>query len=248
MSDGITVITATGDRPIGLRLACEWMKRQIYHGALQWIIVDDSSKDWVPFVDAVMAKHYPSAQVIHRTCVPKEFGPISLAKNLSLGLAFAVFDKIVFWEDDDIYLPHHLTYMNVALELGHHLVGNDQQLYYHWPTKTYKLYKNIGSALCSTALRLSQVQTILEAAIKVGLDGKKDIDGNLWKMAWRAKVPNVVYSSNYSVVGLKGLPGRAGIGIGHKHPAFKADERNYSTLRSWADDYTVDTIKKVLGE
>lgn len=244
----VSIITATGDRPTALRLSCEWMKHQTILSEIdfQWIIVDDSQ--YPELIDPVFLKNFPAAEVVHLPYDKRLIGPKSLARNLRKGLELAKSKNIIFWEDDDIYLPHHLYTLLTYLKAGNVLVGSDKQAYYHWPSKSFKIFKNRGSALCSTGISLSNSEIIkcLNSALKIGEAGNKGIDAILWTKAVENKLPVYIYHEPYSVIGFKGLPGRHGIGVGHHPKNFLSDD-NLEVLKQWASEEYIQIIKQVLN-
>jgi hypothetical protein len=106
------------------------------------------------------------------------------------------------------------------------LLGESPSLYYHLPTRQYAIQANTHTpALCSTAFSARLIPKIIELC----RDPNPSVDYRLWTLAHSATdiqscnlpvrepgndADDGVIDARY-VVGLKGLPGRPGIGGGH---------------------------------
>lgn len=195
----LTLVTPTGARPEAFGLCCEWMRRQDYRGKVRWIIVDDGP-------EPIQPPRIPGWHLIHVRPSPLWDGQNTQARNILSGLKIAD-GRIAIIEDDDYYAPHYLT--TIMNWLDHHdLVGEMDSHYYHLPTKTGKVYRANGHAsLCSTAMKGEPVETL-----KALCEAKaNNLDWNLWQ-----RHKGALYPWQGLVVGMKGLPGRPGIGVGHK--------------------------------
>jgi len=198
--DGITLITPTGGRPQAFALCEQFMLAQTYSGALQWFVVDDC----LP----------PTACSAHQLqVVPNPYwspGQNTQARNLLEAIPHAQYDCIVIIEDDDYYAPRYLEYM-VGLLQSADLVGISNAQYYNVRTRTYRQHSNTHHAsLCSTAMRRS----VLQMLQVVCQEKAKWIDIELWAR-WSGSKSLKSPFNPALVVGIKGLPGRPGIGRGH---------------------------------
>ena len=81
------------------------------------------------------------------------------------------------------------------------------------------------SSLCSTAMRKSGVDALRSLA----RPGTQFIDLGLWR--YRGLSKKLVDTHN--VVGIKGLPGRGGIGMGHRESFNGTFDFSLDLLRSW---------------
>lgn len=201
IEDGITLITPTGMRPEAFQLCEKWMSRQTYKGNVQWIVVDDGE---------IPTKTNLGQQVIR----PQPFwqpGMNSQSRNLLSALDSISYSYVLIIEDDDWYAPEYIQQM--AEELDHHeVVGEIKAVYYNLAHKSWHRHRNSEHAsLCQTGFHISQLEKFKWACQSSGF-----IDIVFWKN---------VFGSNKGLftrdaplcVGIKELPGREGIGSGHKH-------------------------------
>jgi hypothetical protein len=174
------------------------MQRQDYTGPVRWVIVDDGP-------EPMPTPQVGNWQVVHIRPAPLWAGENTQGRNIIEGLKL-VDDRVAIIEDDDYYAPHYLTTVMDRLD-RHDLVGEMDSHYYHVPTKTGKIYRANGHAsLCATALKGNTVNALRAVCKK-----QCPIDFRLW-----AAHRGALYPWRGLVVGIKGLPGRPGIGVGHR--------------------------------
>ncbi len=213
----IQVITPTGDRPEAWKLCQLWMARQDYAGPVEWHVVDDGHQPMpVDFARQGYALHMHSLEPMAGN---------SQARNL-----LHLLDKIdpgfpvVCWEDDDYYSPDWLTTVAARLEKAE-LVGECQARYYNVAQrKGRQLSNNAHASLCSTAMRGAALATFRQ----VCRPGRQFIDLDLWR-----RHPSRHLFTGGRVVGIKGLPGRGGIGMGHRDDFRGTDDPSGALLREW---------------
>lgn len=209
-------------RPEGLALLGEYLSAQNYRGHLTWIIVDDCDpQTWVPHVRKGI-----TVQVVRPSWRWKP-GTNTQAKSMAAGLAVVPDDATLFvCEDDDIYLPN---YINTMLAEPAELIGERDARYYnvasnHWRVLPGKVHSSLASTVCR-ARALELLRNICNSG------AEKMLDFNLWKTFDGSKM----LLSEHNVVGIKGLPGRPGIGVGHRKSFGSVDIDN--RLRQWIGDY-----------
>jgi len=208
----LTLITLTGNRPKAWALCELFMQRQTYQGQVRWIIVDDGQeaqpinferKDW-------------TLEVVR----PEPFwqeGQNTQSRNLAAALELiSEEDRIVFIEDDDWYSPNWLSIADQKLNEAD-LIGERFAFYYNIQLKQWQQLRNGShSSLCSTAIKGKAI-AVLKRICQVN---HRFIDIALW----RSPIPRRLFTGG-NVVGMKGLPGRGGIGMGHqRQPQFKPDQ------------------------
>lgn len=207
MSDGVTLITCTGGRSEAFNLCREFVARQTWAGKMQWIVVDDF--DCVESYKALSDLRRLGWPTVIR---PKPFwqsGQNTLARNILAAIPEIRHDKILFIEDDDWYAPDYVDVMASLLE-DCELLGECESYYYHIPSHQYQPQNNRKHAsLCQTGLRRSLLGD-LEKVCKSG--SRVFLDIQLWE-----NVPNHKHGlwPGRRCLGIKGLPGRKGIGNGH---------------------------------
>lgn len=219
----LTLLTATGARPAAWALCERWMARQDYTGPVRWIIVDDG-----PEPQPVTFRREGWQLVLVRPSPHWAPGQNTQARNLLKGLAAVGADeRLAIIEDDDWYAPDWLTAVDRELDRAE-LVGEHRARYYNVQQRSGRQLANTGHAsLCSTAMRGSALQDFAEACRA----RPKFIDLELWRRAHGRHL-----FGGHRVVGIKGLPGRGGIGMGHD-AAFKGQaDPDGSLLRSWVGE------------
>lgn len=202
----VTLITPTADQPYGIALAEQYMQAQTaLVRVAEWIVADDGIE---PAKLALGQRH------IRREREPGDSPAQSLARNLLAATPRVSTEFVVVWEHDDAYLPRHLETLLERLERpGILAAGDDEQRYYHVGARKWIALDNVGAALCQTGLRADVLPMLEAAASKCLREDSRGIDAAFW-----AAVPDdrkALYRAG-QVVGIKGLPGRAGIGIGHR--------------------------------
>lgn len=196
----INIITPTGARHEAWANCQQYMAAQDYPHPVRWIIVDDG-----PEPQAVTFRRLGWELIVVRPQPLWQPGQNTQARNLLAGLD-RVQDgaKLVICEDDDAYAPDWLS--KCAEWLSHDdLVGEAPTLYRH-VNGTERLMTNKTPSLCQTAMKgpaIDRFRRVLETH-------KAAIDCNLWREGGK------VYPNSGGVIGVKGLPGRPGIGVGHK--------------------------------
>jgi hypothetical protein len=218
----ITLLTATGCRPQAWAICERLMARQTYAGLVRWIIVDDGEEP-----QPVTFKRPGWTLEVVRPEVKWRPGLNTQACNLLEGLDCVRDDeRLVVIEDDDCYAPEYLERVNGWLDRAE-LVGEIRARYYQLPTGKYRQLGNHQHAsLCSTGLRGRDALHLFRAEC---LRQDKFIDLGLWRKFGGSRALH----DSAMVVGLKGLPGRGGIGMGHRDDFAAPVDRSRSVLRQW---------------
>lgn len=211
----VTLITPTADQPIGIALLEQYMNRQTVPFD-QWIVADDGT---APATLTMGQDHIVR---------PRQYeGARSLAGNMLEALPEVRNGIVIIVEHDDWYAPNHIE---VCLQQLQHAsaVGSIWQRYYNVGNRHWRVMRNIGSALCNTALRAPLLPNMARAAEHAFKHDKIGVDRLFWE-----SVAGNVHNIN-TVVGIKGLPGRKGLGMGHKPPDSKWNhDPELAKLREW---------------
>jgi hypothetical protein len=217
----LTLLTATGNRPFAWTLCQRWMSRQTFRGPVRWVIVDDGRQAQ----EVSFSKPGWELEVIRPTPLWR-LGDNTQARNLLAGLdAIGNDASVAIIEDDDWYAPDWLAHVSEQLQCAE-LVGETRARYYNVVTRiSQQLNNSVHASLCSTALRGPALLTLREAC----LARQKFIDLDLW----RRHQPNSHLFDGHRVVGIKGLPGRGGIGMGHREDMRGPKDRSGALLRAW---------------
>ena len=200
ISERITLITPTCDQPTGIALCEQYMARQTM-GFDQWIVADDGIEP----AKLTMGQTHIVRQREHE-------GGRSLAGNILAALPHVAGDIVLVIEHDDWYAPDHIATCVEQLR-GVMACGSVWQRYYNVEHQCWIVMRNIGSALCNTAFRRELIPAMQAAAFGAFRTGKYSVDRMFWdsiaEQDWRLHEVD-------TVVGIKGLPGRAGLGLGHR--------------------------------
>lgn len=211
----ITAITPTGDRPLAFSLCRRWIENQTIRPD-QWIVVDDGKEP---------IKETGGFDYIRRE--PKG-EKNTLALNLMKATPHVKGDVILIIEDDEYYAPRYIEVMTKHLN-KHEVVGIGRSRYYHLPSGGYMIIGNMRHAsLAETGFRRS----FLPEFKKILTPGKLYIDFAIWQ---RARRRGFVLRDDKAplYVGIKGLPGRQGIGRGHERGIYKMFDKDRRVLRRW---------------
>lgn len=216
----ISLITPTADQPTGIALAERWIARQTVQPD-EWIVADDGNQ--------------PATLTAGQTHIvrPREHeGGRSLAGNVLAALEALTGDIIIVIEHDDWYSPGHIeTCLERLTNSG--ATGSINQRYYNVEHRAFRLMKNIGSALCNTAFTADHKKGMRRAAEKAFRDGKICVDRYFWDA-----LPRNYWDIHTvdTVVGIKGLPGRKGLGMGHRPDSRWTHDMDGFVLRQWVGE------------
>jgi hypothetical protein len=218
----VYAVTPTGLRPEGMALLGEYVNNQSYRGRLTWIIVDDC--------DPVTPIPVVRKGITIRRFRPSwrwQPGMNTQCKTMMAGLAAVPADATAFiLEDDDVYLPE---YMDTMLAAPGELVGEKDSRYYNVSTGRWRVLPGrYHSSMASTMVR-GEALRLLKILCSTG--HKRMLDVMLWKTFTGQKT----LLPPMNVIGIKGLPGRPGIGLGHRRNFGAVD--NGSILRDWIGEY-----------
>lgn len=216
----IQLLTATGARPEAFALCQRWAARQTYTGQVHWIIVDDGPQ---PLRVERMPENW--LLIVIRRAPFWQPGQNTQAANLLRGLdAINLELPLIIWEDDDWYAPDWLETVTAELARSE-LVGECRARYYNVALRRGRQLGNASHAsLCATAMRGRAIHTFRKACER----RPKFIDLDLWK-SHRSRH---LFGGN-RVVGIKGLPGRGGIGMGHRDDFRGEYDPDGALLRQW---------------
>lgn len=218
----VSLITPTGARHQAFALCEQWIRNQesiAPHKLKEWIVVDDYPKD-------------PTKCTMNQVYIrgPKQWEPgINTQRyNMDVALERVSGDVIFIIEDDEYYSPEYFKLMLHLLEASS-VAGLSNSRYYHLGYQGFKVMKNFQHAsLCHTAVKAPAFKILYEAVHS----GEYYFDLNLWEKAQEQGLGCALLSNTNLSIGIKGMPGRAGLGAGHEAVGYKSD-RDLSTLRSW---------------
>ena len=209
------------------------MAAQDYVGHVHWVVVDDG-----PVPQAIEFSRPGWELEVVRPEPYWQPGQNTQARNLRTGLdRVRGHAPVLIIEDDDHYAPTWLSAAAAALEHAD-LVGETRARYYNVATRHWREHGNeTHASLCATGVTGAAVEMLRGCC----LVPTQFIDILLWSRYQGARE----LFDGHQVTGIKGLPGREGIGIGHHQDFARASypDPEEEQLRAWLGDdaeaYTV---------
>ena len=200
------LVTPTGGRPAAFALLVEYLRAQHACGMpITWIVVDDCDPQ-------TEVPEHAAGDVLRIIRPDWRWRPGMNTQAASLWAALDCVPAdgwVAVIEDDDAYQPDHLRNLVAALQ-SHELVGERVSTYYNVRTRRWREMPGQGwhASLCSVGVRGDALDLLRRICIR----GSRRIDMDLWAEFTGAKA----LLETRNVVGIKGLPGRGGIGVGHR--------------------------------
>jgi len=210
----IALITPTGTRPTQIQLCANFMKHQDYEGEVLWVIIDDGNPSTTNFIPVDFKKNWKIVKLYPG--VKWKFGMNTQCSNLLEGLKIVKkynnIDLIFIIEDDDYYSSQYLRKMYEKLD-SCVLIGEQFSFYYNPVRRGYLLNRNTThSSLFQTAF----VPSLIPTVEKICSAKVKFVDVRLYKKSEIPAEKIKFFSGENLAIGIKGMPGRFGIGIGHR--------------------------------
>jgi len=235
----VTLITPTRDRPEAFALCCRWMARQTFRGPAQWIIVDDG--DVPEDLNAEAVLHHMNEvrarwEVEHVRRAPSD-KPGTLGENLIEALGHVRAPRVVVIEDDDHYSPVYVEEMLWRLRTAK-AVGEIRARYYNVRDRRWHVMDNTKHAsLCRTGFSADLVQRMRESAVIAIREGDPFVDLRFWGMRPTYPIPAELmlglFQGRGISIGVKGMPGRGGLGKTHKPGVMPNRDPKWEKLVEW---------------
>lgn len=228
-TETITLITPTGDRPLAFELCKRWMGQQTTK-ADQWIVVDDGKVPMDPPPGADYVRREPRS----------DDPPHTLNLNMEAAISHIKGTKIIIIEDDEYYAPGYVEVLSKALDTAE-VAGICNSRYYHLPIGGYVRMSNMAHAsLAQTGFRdgfIPALQSLVKGDINYYLDMR------IWETANANSMGRLFVDDPVPLyAGIKGLPGRGGIGAGHNPNMYgNRLDRTRKILKAWVADHEVYT-------
>jgi hypothetical protein len=214
----IALVTPTGARPAQFELCQMFMRRQTFTGEVVWLIVDDA---YPRSIDMVQADFKPGWTIIKIYPVPLwQHGQNTQARNIKAGIDTllanyqpADIEAIFIIEDDDYYRPVYLERM-MARFANYKVLGEMNTVYYNVFYRTYFINRNTSHvSLFQLAFRPEMIELFASNYGQRFIDFKffEQLHAQLY--VHRGEVG--LFNEGNLAIGMKGMPGRAGIGAGH---------------------------------
>jgi hypothetical protein len=214
----IALITPTGARPAQFELCQMFMRRQTFTGEVVWCIVDDAQPRSTEMVQAdfkpgwTIIKIYPSPIWQH--------GQNTQARNIEAGMNAllanyqrADIEAIFIIEDDDYYRPVYLERM-MARFADYKVLGEMNTVYYNVFYRNYFVNRNTSHvSLFQLAFRPEMIELFASNYRQQFIDFK--FFEKLHSLLYVHRGEVGLFNEGNLAIGMKGMPGRAGIGAGH---------------------------------
>lgn len=200
----INLLTPTGARPEAFAKCVEHMQNQTYKGKVRWIIVDDGP-------EAMETPIIKDWEIVHIRPEPLwEPGQNTQCRNVREGIKHIADGPLIIIEDDDQYAPWWIEKCEERLQ-DYDLIGEAPSLYRHLNGTEKWMNNKKHASLCATAMKGKVIQELSRIT-----QHYKGIDFNLWKECQRKRYKTKLFPFEGGVIGIKGYPGRPGIGVGHR--------------------------------
>jgi len=223
----IVALTPTGGRPEAFALCEKYMARQTVMPDA-WIVVDDVD----PPTRCTMGQQVVRPEPRHQH-YPE---PNSQHRNILAGLPrMSADDLLIVFEDDDWYSPDYIETQKHFADRYPHLgmFGQVPSRYYRVDERASRVFEDTPhSSLASTAFRGRMLE-----AIQYACESRAWLDTYLWK---KFGANQGFLWSDIQVVGIKGMPGRAGVSAAHRQEV-AADDR-------WQRDLNLVTLERWIGK
>ena len=241
------VITCTGHRPEALELCKTWLLGQTYKD-FNWVTVTDNDPASAVLQDGpVLSFSAPRPFRYYANTPPIVGNTLSVNYRRALEWVYEHTDAEYFItaEDDDFYTPDYIEEVVEALH-DSAVVGLSNVTYYNMRRQYYEL-KNLNYApLAFTAFRQEMLPHMFEAIEDPS--PYKTFDLKFWSLVRDLKQPYCMIDCSGKfplAVGMKGLPGRPGIGKGHRDTTAWKGDKNLEKLNDLmpCDDHLLLYLK-----
>ena len=222
----IVLITPTGARQAQFDLCSRWMNQQTYNGNILWIIVDDCNPKTTDKITDTFRLNWTIEKVYP---VPLWSGINTQGRNMKAGIDTLInnhnlkdVEAIFIIEDDDYYRPVYLDRMITHFD-NHSLLGEKNTIYYNVVYRRWVTNPNTQHAsLFQTAFTVDAIPYLQKCY------SQKFMDATLWYTVTNKKL----FNDGDLAIGIKGMPGRGGIGAGHSKAFTMQEDFNLRFLRS----------------
>ncbi len=208
----ICLITPSGGRIGQIQICAALMKRQTYKGPVVWIIIDDC----IPRSTDKILENFRDNWIIIKEYPKPSWRPglNTQGRNISVGINTLLqnYDEreikgVFIIEDDDYYRPEYLEKMVLRLN-GYQVAGETRTIYYNVYFRRWITNANTAHASLFQVAFTPEVIPTFRMCYE-----SKFIDAQFFKLM-RGKGVHLFRDGNLAI-GIKGMPGRAGIGAGH---------------------------------
>lgn len=207
----VTVVTCTGWRPEAFKLCERHMRSQTYpYDRIRWIVVSDDDPK-TPTPTTMNQIYIPGPLIWQEGYNTQRF---NMTAGLDKAKEFSDFDHLLIWEDDDFYKNDYISEMVKLLGITD-VAGEGAAKYYNLRQKCSTIVQNYAhTSLCQLGIR-RKAFPILEKALH---SGEIYFDTTFWSLLHQhPEITSLLFVNRNLSIAIKGLPGRTGIGMGHRN-------------------------------
>ncbi len=232
----IVLITPTGARKDQFSLCSYFMKHQTYKGEVTWIIIDDCHPRTTDIVGEGFKDNWTIIKVYP---TPLWNGQNTQSRNIAAGIEALLnnckdIEAIFIIEDDDYYRPQYLERMMARFE-GVNVLGEMNTVYYNVQYRRYFVNRNTSHV----SLFQLAIRPVILPLFKTCYN-ERFIDFKFFQKLYTEGFVNKgevrLFNENNLAIGIKGMPGRAGIGAGHSRYMNMLPDPNMTYLISQIQD------------
>ena len=244
----ISLVTPTSDRPEAFRLCERWVSRFLIRLResylfrsneiqIEWIVADGGLARIKPL--SLEGDNTPTRYIIvnHKANAEESF-----RYNLISALERVRGDYIFFIEDDDWYAEDYLHFMlNEMVVHQYKIFGQGHTRYYDIKNKQYLFCDNKEHAcLSQTGIR----RELLPSAIEFLRKGESTaLDKYLWGKY--VSESHLCLARKLKSIGMKCLPGKAGLGTGHRLVGVSKDPKSL-VLNNWVGEHDATIYQNLI--
>jgi len=234
----IALVTPTGSRADQFKLCTMFMERQTYKGKVTWIIVDDS---YPVTTDSVGEGFKDDWTIIKVYPTPIWAGQNTQSRNIAAGIDTLLanynedqIEAIFMIEDDDYYRANYLERM-MARITPVKVLGEMNTVYYNVFYRNYFSNRNTSHvSLFQLAFKPEMIPLFKTCYNERFIDFKFFEKLHAQLFVNRGEVG--MFNENNLAIGIKGMPGRKGIGAGHDNTMNMLPDPNLTYLISQIQD------------
>jgi hypothetical protein len=231
----IALITPTGGRPKQIELCTKFMKHQDYEGKVLWVIVDDVDPTTISGIPSSFRDNW-EIQRVYPEPKWKEGIKNTQSRNLIVGLNIVSkyeVEAIFIIEDDDYYSPQYLSTMMEKIK-DNDVAGQRCTVYYN---PIYRGWMRNANWKHSSLFQVAFTPKMIPLFETCCLMKRSFIDMAFFKLLGKDTKVNL-FDGKDLAIGIKGLPGRAGIGMGHHAEIRMTPDPEFVKLKELiGDDY-----------
>ena len=231
----LALITPTGARQDQFNLCGKFMERQTYKGAVTWIIIDDAKPITTDNIDETFKVGWTVIKVYPTPTWQQ--GQNTQGRNIAAGIDALLdnykiedIEAVFIIEDDDYYRPVYLERMMERFN-GFKVLGEMNTVYYNVFYRNFFTNRNTSHvSLFQLAFKPEMIPLFKTCYNERFIDFK--FYEKLHAEGYVRRGDVGFFNEGNLAIGMKGMPGRAGIGAGHGNLMHMTPDKNMNYLTS----------------